>query len=89
VRIVAQASKTEKAEPVMTASLSSQRARGIIDLSGTKLIDRPSFLEEKLLKTRGVISAEINVYSNRMIVEFDPSLISLEKIKTMIRATGA
>jgi hypothetical protein len=88
VRLVAQA-KTEKTEPVMIASLSSQRARGIIDLSGTKLTDRPSFLEEKLLKTRGVISAEINVYSNRMIVEFDPSLISLEKIKTMIKATSA
>jgi hypothetical protein len=87
VRLVAQA-KTEKAEPVMVASFSSQRARGIVDLSGTKLIDRPSFLEEKLLKTRGVISAEINVYSNRMVVEFDPSLISLEKIKTMIKATN-
>jgi hypothetical protein len=87
VRLVAQA-KTEKAEPVMVASFSSQRARGIVDLSGTKLIDRPSFLEERLLKTRGVISAEINVYSNRMIVEFDPSLISLEKIKTLIKATN-
>jgi heavy-metal-associated domain-containing protein len=87
VRLLAQA-KTEKAEPVMIASFSSQRARGIIDLSVTKLMDRPSFLEEKLLKTRGVISAEINVYSNRMVVEFDPSLISLEKIKTMIKATS-
>jgi hypothetical protein len=88
VRIVAQAAKTEKAEPVMTASFSSQRARGVFDLSGTKLVDRPSFVEERLLKTRGVISAEINVYSNRMIVEFDPSLISLEKIKAMIRTTS-
>jgi hypothetical protein len=79
--------KTEKAEPVMIASFSSQRARGIIDLSATKLMDRPSFLEEKLLKTQGIISAEINVYSNRMVVVFDPSLISLEKIRTMVKST--
>jgi hypothetical protein len=88
VRLVAQA-KTEKTEPVMVAPFSSQWARGIIDLSGAKLMDRPSFLEERLLKTRGVISAEINVYSNRMVVEFDPSLISLEKIKTMIKTPSA
>lgn len=64
-----------------------QRARGILDISGAKLIDRPAFLEEKLLKTRGVFAAEINVFSNRIIVEFDPTLISLDKIKAMIKTS--
>jgi hypothetical protein len=45
-------------------------------------------LEEKLLKTHGIIAAEINVFSNRMTVEFDPSLISIDKIRTMVRASG-
>lgn len=85
--LVAQANAS-KTEPIVLAKSQLSRARGIIDLSGTKLVDRPSFVEEKLLKTRGIISAEINVYSNRMTVEFDPSIISLETIKTMIRATS-
>jgi hypothetical protein len=68
----------------------SRRARGILDLSGTKLVDRPSFLEEKLKKTRGVIDAEINVFSNRITVEFDPSLITLDKIKaSLAKKNGA
>ncbi len=80
--------KLEKTEPEIMVPSTAHRARGIVDLSGTKLIDRPSFVEEKLLKTRGIFSAEINAYSNRMIVEFDPTAISLEKIKAMIRATS-
>jgi hypothetical protein len=63
-----------------------QRARVVLDLSGTRLTDRPAFLEERLLKTRGIVAAEINVFSNRMIVEFDPSTISIDKIKAMIKA---
>ena len=86
--LVAQAN-TSRTEPASLARPPFSRGRGIIDLSGTKLIDRPSFVEEKLLKTGGIISAEINVYSNRMIVEFDPSVISLERIKMIIRATSA
>jgi hypothetical protein len=62
-----------------------QHARGIIDLSGSRLVDRPSFLEEKLLKTRGIIAVEINVFSNHMFVEFDPSVITLNKIRLMIK----
>jgi hypothetical protein len=62
----------------------SRRARGILDLSGTKLVDRPQFLEEKLRKTRGIFDAEINAFSNRMTVEFDPSLITLDKIKVSL-----
>ena len=85
MRPLAQA-RTKKAELGIDSSSAFQRARGIVDLSGTRLVDRPSFLEEKLLKTRGVVSAEINVFSNRMLVEFDPSLIRLERIKAMIKA---
>lgn len=35
-------------------------------------------------KTRGVIAAEINVFSNRITIEFDPSLISLDKIRASL-----
>jgi hypothetical protein len=51
-----------------------------------RLNDRPAFLEEKLLKTRGIFTAEINAFSHRMIVEFDPTAIDLDKIKVMITA---
>jgi len=64
-------------------------ARVVLDLSGTKLIDRPAFVEERLLKTRGIVGAQINVFSNRMIVEFDPTIISLDRIKVMIRAADS
>ena len=67
-----------------------RRARGILDLSGTKLGDRPLLLEEKLRKTRGVIDAEINVFSNRITIEFDPSIISLDKIRaSLARSNGS
>jgi len=41
-------------------------------------------MEEKLLRTRGVISAEINVFSNRVRVEFDPSKITLDEIRDIL-----
>jgi hypothetical protein len=68
----------------------SKRARGVLDISGTKLVDRPSFLEEKLRRMQGVIDAEINAFSNRITVEFDPSLITLDKIKaSLARRNGS
>ena len=73
-----------KPETVSEAVSTSRRARGILDLSRTKLGDRPLLLEEKLRKTRGVIAAEINVFSNRITVEFDPSLISIDKIRASL-----
>jgi len=83
-------SGTVRNDPVTGAVPTGKRARGILDLSGTKLGDRPSFLEEKLRKTTGVIDAEINVFSNRITVEFDPSLITLDKIKaSLARRNGA
>lgn len=83
-------SGTIRNDAIAEAVQTSKRARGILDLSGTKLVDRPSFLEEKLRKTRGVIEAEINVFSNRITVVFDPSLISLDKIKaSLAKRNGA
>src|SRR5437867_1572811 len=58
VRIMAQR-RTGKIEAVSTTAPRGQRARGVLDLSWTKLIDRPALWEEKLLKTSGVIAAEI------------------------------
>ena len=78
--------RTRKVEAVNVTARRGQRARGVLDLSGTKLIDRPAFLEENLLKTSGVIAAEINAFSHRIIVEFDPSLISLDRTKAIIKA---
>ena len=63
----------------------SPRAKSILDVSYSKLWDRPVLLEEKLLKTPGVIHAEINAFSNRIRVEFDSSQTTLDKIKSIIR----
>ncbi len=60
------------------------RSRGILDVSYSKLWDRPVLLEEKLLKSPGVVSAEINAFSKRIRVEFDPSQTTLDKIKKII-----
>ncbi len=77
-------SGTVREQAVNATVPTSRRARGILDLSRTKLIDRPSFLEEKLRKTPGVIEVEINAFSNRVTVEFDPSLITLDRIKASL-----
>jgi hypothetical protein len=81
---------TVRGEPATAAIPTSKRARGVLDISGTKLVDRPSFLEEKLRRMQGVIDAEINAFSKRITVEFDPSLITLDKIKASVaRRNGA
>lgn len=79
--------RNEKADPTPLSKPMGQHARGILDISGAKLEDRPAFLEEKLLKTRGIFDVEINAFSNQIVVEFDPALISLDKIKGMIKAS--
>jgi len=82
-------SGTVKNGAIAAAVPTGRRARGILDLSRTKLGDRPSFLEEKLRKTRGVIDAEINVFSNRITIEFDPTIISLDRIRaSLARSNG-
>ena len=59
-------------------------ARGIIDVSQEKLADVPFALEESLRKTRGVLSVQFNAFSGKFVVEFDPSTISLEKIRNIV-----
>ncbi len=66
------------------AEAEALRSRGILDVSYSKLWDRPVLLEEKLLKTPGVLSAEVNAFSNRIRVEFDPSRTTVDKIKNII-----
>lgn len=60
-------------------------ARGIIDFSVEKLADRPDLLEEKLRRTSGVNGVEINVFSNKITVDFDPSITSLDKIRNLLK----
>lgn len=60
------------------------RARVILDSSNIGLSDRPSLLEEQLLKTNGILGVEINAFSGKIAIEFDPSLVNLETIKRII-----
>lgn len=82
-------SRTVKSEAVTEAVPAGHRARGILDLSKTKLGDRPLLLEERLREKPGVIDAEINAFSNRITIEFDPSIISLEKIRASLARSKA
>jgi len=75
---------TVRGEPPTVAIPTGKRARGVLDISGTKLVDRPTFLEEKLRRMQGVIDVEVNAFSSRITVEFDPSLITLDKIKASV-----
>jgi len=75
---------TVRGEPATAVVPTGKRARGVLDISGTKLADRPTFLEEKLRRMQGVIDVEINAFSSRITVEFDPSLVTLDKIKASV-----
>ena len=74
----------ESTKSIRQAPSGSGRARGILDLSAVATVEPPSLVAEKLLKTKGVTSAEVNVFSKKITVEFDPSLISLEVIRKII-----
>jgi hypothetical protein len=41
-------------------------------------------LEEALRKTQGVLSVQFNAFSRKFVVEFDPSGISLDKIRRKV-----
>lgn len=56
------------------------KARGVIDISHLTLIDIPLTIEERLRKTKGVFSVQINAFSKKLAIEFDPSVISLDEI---------
>lgn len=47
-------------------------------------MDVPFALEEALRKTMGVFSVQVNAFSGKLVVEFDPSLISLDQIKEKV-----
>ena len=75
---------TERTETIKQAPSGARRARGILELSEAAMVEPLSLVEQKLLKTKGVFSAEVNVFSKRITVEFDPSVISLETIRKII-----
>jgi hypothetical protein len=59
-------------------------ARGIIDISQIKLGDVPLAIEERLRKSKGMFSVQVNAFSKKLAVEFDPLVISLEEIKKTV-----
>src|SRR3989442_14851120 len=65
-------------------SAPTHRARGIIDISRIKLADVPIALEERLRKPKGVSSVQVNGFSKKLTVEFDPSIITLEQIRKLV-----
>jgi hypothetical protein len=62
----------------------THRARGILDLSQITLADVPLAIEERLRKSKGIFSVQVNAFSKKLVVEFDPSVISLDKIMKMV-----
>lgn len=62
----------------------AQHARGIIDISQQRLSDIPFAIEEALRKTVGVFSVQLNAFSRKLVVEFDPSVISLDQIREKV-----
>jgi len=67
--------------PQDSPSKQTHHARGIIDIGQRKLSDVPFALEEALRKTPGVLSVQLNAFSGKLVVEFDSSIISLDKIR--------
>jgi len=65
-------------------SAPTHRARGIIDISRISLADVPLALEEKLRKSKGVSSVQVNAFSKKLTVEFDPSVITLDRIRKLV-----
>ncbi len=65
-------------------SAPTHRARGIIDFSRITLADVPLALEEKLRKSKGIFSVQLNAFSEKLTVEFDPSIITLDKIRKTV-----
>ncbi len=83
--IVLPQNKSGNNEATPSSTSTSHRARVILDISGLDLSDQPALLEDKLRKIGGIISVEINVYSERMKVEFDTSLINIDQIKAVAK----
>jgi hypothetical protein len=64
------------------------RARGIIDISRVTLDDVPVAIEDRLRKSKGVFFVQVNAFSKKLAVEFDPSVISLDRILRIITRRG-
>jgi len=65
-------------------SAPTHRARGIIDISLITLADVPLALEERLRKSKGIFSVQLNAFSKKLTVEFDASIITLDKIRKTV-----
>ena len=78
----ARSDNSRGALPVPSAP--THRARGIIDISRITLADVPMALEEKLRKSKGIFSVQLNAFSKKLTVEFDPSIITLDKIRKTV-----
>ena len=48
------------------------------------LADVPLALEEKLRESKGVFYVQLNAFSKKLTVEFDPSIITLDKIRKTV-----
>jgi len=44
--------------------------------------------KEILLKTKGIISAEVDINASRLILNFDPAILSLESLEKQAKETG-
>jgi hypothetical protein len=55
-----------------------------MDVSQAKLAGVPFALEETLRKTPGVLSIQFNAFSRKFVIEFDPSVISLDEIRKKV-----
>jgi hypothetical protein len=82
-------SGTDDSNEILPASSTqAHRARGIIDISRVTLDDVPVAIEDRLRKSKGIFSAQVNAFSKKLAVEFDPSIISLDKILKIITRRG-
>ncbi|MFA5301051.1 MAG: cation transporter, partial [Lutibacter sp.] len=60
----------------------------IIKIKGMDCASCASVIEMGLKKTKGIISININYANEKAYVQFDPAIISLEKIKKLIKDSG-
>jgi len=59
-----------------------------LKVSGMYCPSCKALIEMDLKKQEGINSAEVNLDAGEALVQFDPSVISIEKIKNIIEALG-
>ena len=77
---IAASDSADHEDALNASSASTHKARGIIDISHMTLTDIPFTIEDRLRKTKGVFSVQINAFSKKLAIEFDPWVISLDEI---------